>query len=438
MLEFYKRLLAEFVRFRSVSTDENFKEEVEATASWLGNLFKENGFQTEIVEGYGNPIVVASYMQDPALSTCLVYGHYDVQPAGDQDNIWSNKAFKLEERNNRLYARGAVDNKGQVLLHMVTAFNLIAKNQLAYNLRFVIEGNEETSSENFPDFVRDHKEELSSDLVLISDGENNAEMPWIEAGFRGGFNFQITLRTADDELHSGLFGGVAPSASHELVRLLESFFGTGNEIAIEGFYDGVATNSVASLLLVDVNHRSFESLARVKGLQVSDETDIHTEIGLQPTIQITGILTGYNDRGYKNSIPPTAIAKINVRTVTGQDQAKIVKSIQEHIAKHLPDYVEYELDFSDPFPGMKLDLSNEFALAAIRSIAKVYGNIPKARYSGGGMPVAVSFASELNTPVLLVSLGNEDCAMHAANENIDLKYVELGLKFSEDFLGKQS
>lgn len=319
---------------------------------------------------------------------------------------------------------------------MITAFGLIANNRLAYNLRFVIEGNEETSSENFLDFVQDHKEELSCDLVLISDGENNAEMPWIEAGFRGGFNFQITLKTADDELHSGLFGGVAPSASHELVRLLESFFETGNEIAIEGFYDGVAIDCATSLPLVDVNRESFKSLAKVKGLQISDETDIHKEIGLRPTIQITGITTGYNDRGYKNSVPPTATAKINVRTVTGQDQEKIVKCIKEHIANHLPNYVEYELDFSDPFPAMKLDLSNEFALAAIRSIVKIYKHEPRARYSGGGMPVAVTFASELNAPILLVSLGNEDCAMHAANENIDLKYVELGLKFSEDFLGK--
>lgn len=179
----YKKQLSEFITYKSISTDKSYKSEIEGVVKWLEDTFKENEFAVNVVHGYGNPIVVARYEVSNLYETCLIYGHYDVQPANKEDG-WRSDPFELIEDNGRLYARGVVDNKGQVLIHMATIFSLIKEKNLNQNIVFMIEGDEETGSPKMPQFIKDHAELLNADYALISDGERG-DVPTIEVGFRG-------------------------------------------------------------------------------------------------------------------------------------------------------------------------------------------------------------------------------------------------------------
>ncbi|PJA19228.1 MAG: hypothetical protein COX61_01780, partial [Candidatus Brennerbacteria bacterium CG_4_10_14_0_2_um_filter_43_14] len=179
MIEQYKQLLKDFVAFQSVSTDTQFQPEIQKTVAWLQRVFGQNGFSVRIITGYDNPLVIASFVYDPALETVLIYGHYDVQPA-KVDEGWTSDPFTLTEMNRRLVGRGAIDNKGQVLVHMVNVFAHIKSKTLGYNVKFMIEGNEETGSPLLEQFIASNSALLAADFVLISDGEISGGKPNIE------------------------------------------------------------------------------------------------------------------------------------------------------------------------------------------------------------------------------------------------------------------
>ena len=183
MYDNYIKLLKEYISFQSVSTDQQFKPEMTKTAHWLNKQFTSRGFNVQLVEGYGNPIVIARYTVDEGLPTVLVYGHYDVQPATKEEG-WQQSPFELLETSTKLFARGAVDNKGQCTIHMTTVFELIKQDNLGYNVVFMIEGDEETGSPDLPKFIEDYRDDLAADFALISDGEIIANKPMIETGFR--------------------------------------------------------------------------------------------------------------------------------------------------------------------------------------------------------------------------------------------------------------
>lgn len=216
MTDLYTQLLSECIAFRSISTDPEFKPQIDACADWLIDLLQQYGFETEKIINYGNPLVFGSYHHDDSLPTLLIYGHYDVQPASQEDGRLSDP-FVLTQREGRYYARGAVDNKGQIMIHIATVLEAIRENRkLNYNIKFLIEGDEETGSPYITQALEDHTELLACDLVLVSDGELiGNHTPTMVAGFRGGMNMTLTLQTAKTNLHSGIYGNIAPSASHE-------------------------------------------------------------------------------------------------------------------------------------------------------------------------------------------------------------------------------
>src|SRR3989344_5378141 len=234
----YKSLLSEFVSFKSVSTDKAYISEIQKTVKWLEKLFSERGFSVEVIKGTRcNPVVFASYETESAKETVLVYGHYDVQPANKSDG-WEKEPFWLNEKKGKLYARGVVDNKGQVLIHIFTVFELIKTQEIKYDVKFLIEGNEETSNDELADIIKKNKSKLKADYVLISDGEIPYK-PSIEYSLRGGFNVTLKYITAKNNLHSGIFGGAIPSASYELSKFLAKLYDKNNKVSIPGFYVGV-------------------------------------------------------------------------------------------------------------------------------------------------------------------------------------------------------
>jgi acetylornithine deacetylase/succinyl-diaminopimelate desuccinylase-like protein len=215
----YLELTREIMKFKSVSTDVAFKDDVRATAEFLVKMFADKGFEVESYDGYGNPIVLATLKVDPAFETVLVYGHYDVQPAEMSDG-WESEPFDFVERDGRFYGRGAIDNKGQFMVHVATVFELMEKGELKYNVKFIIEGDEETGSGDLVGFVEKYKDLLKADALMLSDGELYKNKPTIELSFRGVVNFKIIAKTSHTDLHSGLYGGYAPSSAHEVIKVL--------------------------------------------------------------------------------------------------------------------------------------------------------------------------------------------------------------------------
>lgn len=382
----YKQLLNQYIAFASISTDSAFADTMKQTALWLEQQFTKHGFKTKSIEGYGNPIVLARYeIQDPDAETVLIYGHYDVQPAEREDG-WQSDPFTLTERDGKLFARGAVDNKGQCMVHMASVFDLIQRDALTYNVVFMIEGDEETGSPTLPQFIEDYKDDLKADFSLVSDGEIIGDLPMIETGFRGGVNITVDMRTAKTELHSGAYGGIAPSASHELALLISKIYDPETyRIQIPGFYDHV--EEIDSSLHQATKEVPYDTQAvkKITGIQslVQDPDFLPLEnLAYRPTVQITGMHSGYVGEGYKNGIPPTATGKFNFRLVKGQDPLLIVQQFKDFLSQEIPSYVSYTVQVTDPYKASRVNTDNRYVERAAYILEKHYGN--EALYVGCG------------------------------------------------------
>ncbi|MDQ6985007.1 MAG: M20/M25/M40 family metallo-hydrolase [Candidatus Dojkabacteria bacterium] len=434
----YLNLLKQIIQLKSVSTDHSFKDECALTAKWLNELFNDNGFETKIHEGYGNPIVVASYVADESFETCLIYGHYDVQPAEKEDG-WNHDPFDVYEENGRLYARGVVDNKGQVLIHIANIIDLIKDGKLAYNVKFMIEGDEETGSPKLPDFIKEHKADLACDFFLISDGEIISDNPVIDAGFRGGANTKLVIKTASTDLHSGLFGGVAPSAAHEAAKFVANLKDSNNQVTIPGFYDDV--DSISDEILENNKNIPFDmdeitNITGIKALKNEEGVDYYSQVGLRPTIEVTGLDSGFTDEGYRNSIPALATVKVNFRLVKNQNPNEVIEKYKQYIASVMPEYVEWDLQVTDPYEASKMNLDNKYVQIVKDKLTKSFGKAPYLAFSGGGLPIVILYQKYLGTDGVLAGLGNADCNMHGTNENYNIDILKKGLEFSRLFFSK--
>lgn len=433
----YQKFLKKFVSFKSVSTDPQFASEIEKTAKWLEINLSDNGFDTQVITGYENPVVLATYCHDPHAKTILIYGHYDVQPARLEDG-WDSQPYELTEKNGRLFGRGAVDNKGQIAIYLVTVFELIKLKKLNHNIKFLIEGNEETGSDRLSDFIKDHQELFASDFVVISDSEIASGHPAIEVGFRGVINASITFTTSDRDLHSGLFGGSVPNAAHELISLIEKLYKGKTTIAIDGFYDDVIKPTKSELQ----NHRSFPfskdhhyKVTGTKALFSENNYDFYTQTGLRPSIEITGFESGYNGVGFKNAVPHTATVKLNIRIVPNQDPKLIASGFEKFVKKHTPPYVTCKLRVGDGNKPIRIDATSELATKAALLLEKTFNKKVLYKYCGATIPIVVDFEEILHIPQVLIPFCNEDCNMHGANENFEIELIKKDISFAVKFLG---
>lgn len=436
LYERYKTVLADFLVLQSVSTDEAYKPEIQKTVAFLQELFDEcEQAVTAIVEGKAvNPLVV-SRIDVGAAKTLLIYGHYDVQPASMEQG-WSSDPFTLAERDGRLYGRGVVDNKGQVLVHIIAALELAKAGTLAQNVVFVLEGNEETANPELSGILATQPELFACDAVLISDGGSIKERPALEASLRGGFNAEISLKTAKTDLHSGLAGGAVPSASHELIKLLDSLVDGRGKVLVDGFYDGmraVPEDALRQNQALEVSEQPREMLG-VKELISANGVDFYTQTGLYPTLQVTGVSSGYTGDGFANIVPATATAKLNVRIVGGQDPQAIYEALAAHLKSQVSDYAELTLAVDGIHEAVVLNLDTPAAATATQLLAEVYGADPITLYIGGAIPVVHDFQNVMGKPTLLIGLGNDDCNMHGADENFRIDLIHKGLAFSTRLL----
>lgn len=435
-LEFLN-LLTQYTRLKSISTDPAYKGDILKTVEWLKNLFQSNGFSVETFEAPKcNPIVFASYSVPNATETVLIYGHYDVQPASKEEG-WTTEPFELTQRDGRLYARGVVDNKGQNLIHAFTVINLIKHGKLKYNVKFLIEGNEETSNEELAGIVSLQKEKLACDYVLVSDGEILGDNPVLEYSLRGGLNCTIKFTTAKNNLHSGIYGGAVPNAAQELAKLISKFYDTENRVVVvPNFYDNVdviPANEIENNKKLLKDEKQVFDITGVKRLLAEPEMDFYSQVGLRPTLQVTGIKSGYIGDGYANIVPATAEARVNFRFVASQDPEKVFAEFEKFVRSNTPDYVNVEVSKTKSWEAVKIDITSPKFVEVRELLGKAFSTEVFNKPVGGSIPVVTDFKNILGKDTLLVSLGNEDCNMHGTDENFRIDLLEKGLRFSEMF-----
>lgn len=433
----YKQLLAEFLSFRTVSTIES-GDETEKAVNWLESLFRRSGFDTRVIKGFDNPVLISSKIFDPSLPTVLIYGHYDVQPASFDE--WGSDPFTLREENGRLYGRGVADNKGQMLVHLVSAIELIEENRLAYNVKFLIEGNEETGSPNIKKLIEEYRSELENDFILISDSSLLQGHPTVELSMRGTFNTALTIKTSDRDLHSGLFGGAVPNAARVAAEFLSNLY-SQNKISYPEFYkrveavDEVLKKAASSIPLDEEN---FRRLTGTKSMLLEDGESYFSQVGLRPTIQVTGFESGYTGMGYRNSIPSSTTLKFNFRLVLHQDPKEVLEDFKAYAKQTLPEYVDHEFAVPESTEGfvepIKLSSDSKYHKHVENLLKEVYEKDVYYDFNGATLPIVADFKTILQSDILMVALANEDCNMHAVDENFDLQTVRKALEFSDKFL----
>lgn len=438
LYEVYLSLVKEYVSFRSISTIDSAGE-INKTVNWLNQLFQSNGFSSEIIKGFDNPVIITEKVIDPTFPTVLIYGHYDVQPASKSE--WGNDPFRVRNENGKLYARGIVDNKGQMLVHLVSVLQLLKENRLKYNIKFLVEGNEETGSPNIGKLLQKYRSKLKSDFILVSDSALLKNHPTIEMSLRGVFNTTLTLKTSNKDLHSGLFGGAVPNSAYVASEFISRLKNEAGLINIDGFYDKVEEPSKVNLELtkkIPFNINEFTKLTGTKASILEDGYNIYSQVGLRPTMEVTGLESGYTGVGYRNSIPSQTVIKFNFRLVPDQDPDEVLEKFKNYARNTLPRYVDFEFASPDKTEGtvkpIALNPDNKHTLKATNLLENIYQKDVLYDFNGATLPIVVEFTNILKTDILMVALANEDCNMHAVNENFDLQSLEKALEFSYKFL----
>ncbi|MCA9374861.1 M20/M25/M40 family metallo-hydrolase, partial [Candidatus Dojkabacteria bacterium] len=425
----YKKLLSEIIKLKSISTDSQYKDDVLKTAEWIKQTLVGYGFEAQtITEGKMNPYVVASYKVSDDAETVLIYGHYDVQPASKEDG-WSSDPFELTERKGKLIARGAIDNKGQFMVHLYTIGKLIKQGKLKYNVKFLIEGNEETGNTEIGDFIAKNLDLLAADYVMVSDGETTADRPTIDVGFRGNVSLTVTYRTAKNNLHSGIYGGAAPSAPMELAKLITKIYNDKNQVSYQSFYNGVAEVTQEELennKSIPFDMSSFTNQTGIRQLKTEEGIDFFTQTGLRPMITVSGIQSGYTGEGYSNIVPGTAFAKINIRLVANQDPEKVIQDFTKFVEDNTPEYVDWDIESESPCKAIKMDTSSAKFQEVKELAEKAYGDTVLFKYVGGSIPVINDFKEKMGQETISVSMAGEDCNMHGIDENFSIDLLEKG------------
>ena len=431
--------LNDFLRIPSISSLSEHKQDMQVAASWLAAAMKRINLENiSIDETGGHPVVYADWLHAPGKPTILFYGHYDVQPV-DPLNLWETPPFEPTVRDNKLFARGASDDKGQVFMHLKAIEALFALDgTLPVNVKFIIEGEEEIGSPNLPPYVEKNKEKLAADLILISDTSLYAPgKPAVCYGLRGLTGVQIDVRGAKGDLHSGLYGGGVQNAIHALAQILASFRDEHGTIQVEGFYDNVRPLSEEERQAfrdLNFDEEALKEEVGVKQLFGEKGYSYLEQTWARPTLEINGVFGGFSGEGIKTVLPAEAGAKITCRLVPDQDPDEIVALLKAHVEKHKPAGVDITISEFDKGAPYITPFDHPVIQAAGRSYEHVY-EVPTAFIRGGGsIPIVAAFDQILALPVVLMGFGLTSENFHAPNEHFHLENFDKGLRVLGDYL----
>jgi acetylornithine deacetylase/succinyl-diaminopimelate desuccinylase-like protein len=432
--EFYS-----FLRFPSVSTDDQYKEKLEECARWLVNKLTSIGLETQAVPTRGHAIVWARNEHRPGRRTVLIYGHYDVQPP-DPLELWDSPPFEPVLKDAYVFARGATDNKGQILSHILGIQEMIEQNgDLPVNLHLVVEGEEEIGSVHLPGFLEENRDALKCDVAVVSDtGMIARRTPTLSYGLRGVTAMEIKITGPKMDLHSGVFGGAVANPITALARLLATLHDREGRVAIAGFYDRVKP-------LEDWEREAWRKLPVDGDQLVLKETGVPELFGetgynsmeriwARPTAEINGIGGGYQGKGTKTVIASHAMAKLTFRLVPEQEGDDILKLAKAHLRKNLPKGVTMEITDGHSGPWYLTDPHSAIGEAAQRALRKAFDRDVALIREGGSIPIVSQFRGILGIETLLMGLALPDCRAHSPNENFPLENFEGGIRLNKAIL----
>lgn len=424
--------LFELLRFPSVSADPKYKGDMLKTADYVAKKLKTAGAdKIEICQTAGYPIVYGEKIIDLSLPTVLVYGHYDVQPP-DPLELWKTPPFEPTIRDEKIYARGACDDKGQFYMH-VKAFELMMEtNSLPCNIKFMIEGEEEVGSSNLGIFVTQNKERLKADVVLISDTSMiSLENPSLETGLRGLSYVEVVVTGPDRDLHSGVYGGAVANPATILAKLIASLHDENNHITIPGFYDDVLELSAKER--EELNKAPYDENEYKLDLKVDElwgEKGYSTleRTGTRPTLEVNGIWGGYIGEGAKTVLPAKASAKISMRLVPNQQSDKITKLFKDHFEKIAPKSVKVKVSPHHGGEPVVTPTDSIAYKAAQKAIIESFGKQPIPTRGGGSIPIVALFEKELGIKTVLMGFGLDSDNLHSPNEKFDIANFYKGIE----------
>jgi acetylornithine deacetylase/succinyl-diaminopimelate desuccinylase-like protein len=420
-----------FLRFRTISADPALRLEMARCADWLVELLEGIGFTARSIDTPGCPLVYAENLEAGSeAATLLIYGHYDVQPV-DPVELWNSDPFEPTERDGKVYARGALDDKGQIL-YAILAMRAWKEQglKLPINVKFCIEGEEESSSAGLAQVMGSLEELLRADYLMIADFDLfDKKTPTVTLGARGIMTMEVTLTGSASDLHSGMLGGVAYNPNRALVELLAQFWDADGRVAIPHFYDEVEELSEAERARYSsTQDREFfrrefgiEAFGGEKGYKP------HEALWLRPTIEINGISGGYNGAGFKTVIPAKATAKISCRLVPNQDPARIEQLVKEFLLARVKPGMKMELRSHGGGAAFRGDPRSLLAAALSETYEEIMGVACRATLAGGSIPIIADLSRISGAQVVGMGYGLPDDNIHAPNERFDLVRLEQGI-----------
>lgn len=425
--------LKEFLAIQSISALSIHQEDVEKAAEWVRDELGRIGFQkADVLPSDGHPVVYGEYIADEHAPTVLIYGHYDVQPV-DPLELWDSEPFDATIRDDKIYARGATDDKGQVFMHLkVMEAILQITDKSPVNFKVLIEGEEEIGSPNLPKFARENKDLLKTDLVVVSDSALvERGKPTITYGLRGLAGIQIDVKGAKSDLHSGEYGGGVVNPIHSLVKIVDSFRDENNRIQVEGFYDRVPELDVEerkALASVPFDEEKLRKDLEVPELDGEKGYSYVERTSVRPTLEINGMYGGFQGEGIKTVLPNSATAKVTCRLVPDQDPDEIVELLTKHVEKNTPAGVEVNITPFDKGKPYVTPFDHPVIQLAAEAYEKVYDSETAYIRGGGSIPIVAELDEILKVPVVLMGFGLPDENLHAPNEHLNLENFDKGME----------
>ncbi len=413
--------LFDLLRIPSISADSAYKNDVIKTAEFIKDKLIEAGADmVELCQTAGFPIVYGEKRIDPSLPTVLVYGHYDVQPAVPLE-LWTTPPFEPSVRNERIYARGACDDKGQMYMHVKAFEALMKSGELPCNVKFMIEGEEEVGSANLGTFCINNKEKLKADVVLISDTSMIAnDTPSIDVGLRGLSYVEVEVTGPNRDLHSGVYGGAVANPINILAKMIASMHDENNKITIPGFYDDVIELSAeerAEMAKAPFDIEEYKKDLEIKEVWGEKGYSTNERTGTRPTLDVNGIWGGYTGEGSKTVLPSKAFAKISMRLVPNQTSEKATQLFSNYFTSIAPPGVKVIVrPHHGGEPVVTPTDSLEFKAASM-AMEKTFGKKPIPTRGGGSIPIVALFEKELGLKSVLMGFGLDIDALHSPNES---------------------
>jgi acetylornithine deacetylase/succinyl-diaminopimelate desuccinylase-like protein len=434
--------LIEELRIPSISTLPERRDDCIRNARWLQARLDRAGFKTELVQPIkeGLPVVAGEWNGRPGKPHLTIYGHYDVQPA-DPLGEWETPPFEPAIRDGRIFARGCSDNKGNHMATLKAVEHLVAAGGPPVNLRFLIEGEEEIVGKSLPRYLRENGSKLKTDAVLIWDGGFDEEgNPTLATALRGLLYLELHARGAAVDLHSGLFGGVAPNPINTLARVIGELKDRDGRITVPGFYDPVEPATAEELAdWKEKDARYVEALLEASGARALEGEPGFLALertGSRPTLDANGFLGGFVGEGEKTVIPARAMAKVSMRLVPNQDPAVVKAAVEKHIQSLTTPGVQIEVKVLSSAPPVRCRVDNRAADALRAAYSEVFGRDTALIRIGGSIPVSVDFQEAVGAPLLISGIPQADAAAHSPNERLVVDNYLLGIEAVIRFICK--